>query len=92
MNAPAEDLTLAMLRTGLHIADLAVVADIELYADTVTDTLGTTWHDIRPMVSETEHCPEHIDMASESLSWAIARALVLQHPLHAHLVRIVRRP
>jgi hypothetical protein len=92
MNAPAEDLTLAMLRTGVRIADQAVVADIETNTVLLEDELGTRWHDITSMLSEHEQPPEFIDMNAEALAWAIARGLVLQHPLNAHLVRIVRRP
>lgn len=77
------DLTLQLVHTAVAIADAAVIADIETEGAPHSDELGTEWRDIRSMLSQHEHW--------QALAYAIARGLVLQHPFHAHLVRIVRR-
>lgn len=80
-----ENLAASMAR----IADRAVIADIEAEAIRV-GARGDRTYDVRPMLDEREQPPEHIDMFSEALAYALMRGLVTQGD-QPWLVRIVAR-
>lgn len=76
----------------LRIANRAVAEDIESYsAATTLPGDPTRWHDTRPMLDPREHAPEALDMAVEALAYAEFAGLVVRHPEHRHLVRLVKR-
>lgn len=80
-----------MMRRAMLIARAAVIADIE--SECVAETVGAQrWWDTRPMLDAREHAPAVVDMARESLQYALDTAIVTGHPTVAHLVRINRRP
>lgn len=72
---------------AFHIANRAVVEDIESYAvKQVTD--GRIYWDTRPMLDTREHAPQMVDMAAQALQYAIGAGLVGLHPQRPYLVTI----
>ena len=82
------DLALHLLREALAIADSAVVADIECNA--VAERMeGGRWYDTRPMLDPREQPDDFIEMARQSIDYAVQRGLVERHHRCGHLVRVV---
>lgn len=90
--ADLPELTLALLRTSVALADRCVICDIECEGVAEHDAAGQKWWDIRPLFNEHEHAPQFIDMNAEALAYALGRRLIAVHPVQAHLVRILRQP
>lgn len=51
---------------------------------------GGTWLDTAPMVDEREVSAATADFHRVVLAYAQMRGITFQHPLHAHLVRLLR--
>lgn len=82
-----------LARLAYAIADQAVVVDIRSYGvATAVDGSAAQWFDIRPLLDSRERSTADTDMFAGALTYARWRGLVLVHPQHAHLVRIVRQP
>ncbi len=82
------DLLTGLAFSAVRLADRAVICDIESEGQRLD---RDTW-DITAMFDEHEHSPEHIDLAMESIGYAVARRLIeviRKTPLQ---VRILRRP
>lgn len=86
-------MVLAMLRTQRHIAERAVVADVEACTClTGKGGPGSVW-DISVLLDEREHGPEVVDMNSEAIAYGLASGLlrlVAQNP--AYVVQLLRWP
>lgn len=81
------------LADAFAIADRAVVADIESEGVPFRfDPAAPAWYDTRPLLDQRERPPELVDMARQGLAYAYTRQLIQQHPVHKHLVRIIRHP
>lgn len=89
-DGPALDYTPAMLASAVALADRHAVSDIETGSDIHIDSLGQRWYDVSCMVDLRELPPQSVDMNLESLGWAVARRLVMQHPIKPYLLRIGR--
>lgn len=72
------------------LADRAVISDIECEGIAETDAQGRKWYDTRPMIDPREQPDDAIEMALQALSYAHERGLIGPHPMHSHLVRIVK--
>lgn len=85
-----DDVARRMAR-AVRIADRSAVSDIECHG--VAEHIGgQRWYDIRLMLDEREYGPESVDMSREAIDHALERCLVKRHPIHAHLLRVVRQP
>lgn len=79
-----------MLRHSLLIADRACVSDIECEgAKCALPGSEQRWYDVRPMIDEREHASEFCDMNRQSIDYAIARKLAVQHPELPYMLRLV---
>jgi hypothetical protein len=86
--AEGAGLLTGMALRAVRLADRAVVHDIESQGERMA---GDVW-DLTAMFDDREHGAEHIDLAMESMGYALARGLVeiiRRVPLQ---VRILRRP
>lgn len=88
-------MTPAMSPEELHalahqLAERACVTDIETEAVAQTDEHGRRWYDTRPMLDPREMSDDLIEMNVQALAYAHQRGVISPHPLHAHLVRIVK--
>jgi hypothetical protein len=72
-----------------QLADRACIVDIELHA-CVYDEQRRKWYDTRPMLDPNEQPDDFIDMNRQALAYAHERGLISPHPVHTHLVRIVK--
>lgn len=88
-DGPALDYTQAMLRSAVALADRCAVKDIQSAGDIHVDPLGQRWYDVSPMVDLREISAQSVDMNLETLAWAVARRLVIQHPLKPYLLRVL---
>lgn len=78
------------LRRALRIADEAVIVDICSYC--LSDQIaGVEWFDTATWLNEHELTPRDGDMAREAIAYAIDRRLVVQHPHHPELLRVIDR-
>jgi hypothetical protein len=81
----------AHLRRALHIANQAVVADVETNCPALRSPCGRlTWYDVRPMLDEREHAPQVVDMAREAITYGIDAGLLVRQEEHPHWVRVAR--
>lgn len=80
-----------LTRRAYRIADGACIADIETGSVPQTDEHGQRWYDIRPMLDPRELSDPVVDMNRVALDYALLRCIVVVHPAHSHLVRIIAR-
>lgn len=74
-----------------RIADRSAVADIESHG--VQERINDErWYDVRLMLDEREGGPEWVEMSREVIDYALERGLVKRHPVHAHLLKVIRQP
>lgn len=78
------------LRRALRTADEAVVVDICSYCS-IEQLAGIEWYDTASWINEHELEPRAADMAREAVAYAIDRRLVVQHPHHPELLRVIDR-
>ena len=78
------------------LADRAVVADIESECATLwldePQHGRRGWLDTRHMLSPAEHAPQFIDMARQTLDYALQRELFRRHTDQPHLLLRIRDP
>lgn len=79
-----------LTKQAFEIAARAVTADIQSEARSVALD-GRTWWDVRPMLDRREQPPEFIDLASDSLKFAIGCGLVGLHPQRPYLLVFERQ-
>lgn len=90
LDIKVEGLPLEVVRTGLQLADRAVITDIEVHGIRVRTAPGRVY-DVRPMLDQRECSPECVEMARQALAWAQARGLVEFDPALPHLARLTAR-
>lgn len=78
-----------LIRRSFLIANRAAIADIECEGVAQMRS-GVRWYDVRPMLDEREHALASIDLARETLDYALMSGLIQRHAEHPYLVRIVR--
>lgn len=80
---------LSLLAVAARLADRWAVVDVE-NCEFTTGPDGTRWYDLRYLLDEREHPPQHVDWHRESLLWLLSRSLLVLHPQKPHLGRLVR--
>lgn len=79
----------ATLQQATAIADRSVIADIQSEGQRVSVD-GRIWYDTRPLTDPREHAAQVIDMASEAISYAVARRIASVHPQRPYLLALAR--
>lgn len=87
-NPPLLD-TDAQMKLAVSIADRAVISDIESEAIRL-DLDGRAWWDTRLMTDAREHAPEVVELASDSIRYAVGTGLASVHPNQPYLLTFER--
>jgi hypothetical protein len=82
----------ALVATAVHLADRAVVSDVECEGqrDWMDADPRGPLYDISSMFNENEHSPQFIDMAQQGIAYGVVRGLLELLPADESRPRLVR--
>lgn len=78
----------ALLQTGLRLADMYVVSDIECHGHEVR-IAGQRWYDVGHLFDPREVSSDMIEIWSQAIAYALSRRLIEMHPDAPNLLRKV---